>query len=105
MNDEGYLVEGISSNLFLVKNGEFYTPALTEGCVAGVMRKVILEMGLHTGLKMHEVKIKPEALRNADEIFLTNATQGIRWVVGFQEKRFFNSYSKMLTEMLNRFSV
>lgn len=105
LNDEGYLVEGISSNLFLVKNGEFYTPALTEGCVAGVMRRVMLEMGLHTGLKMHEVKIKPEALRNADEIFLTNATQGIRWVVGFQEKRFFNGYSKMLTEMLNRFSV
>ncbi|MCO4292222.1 aminotransferase class IV [Solitalea sp. MAHUQ-68] len=105
LNDEGYLVEGISSNLFLVKNGEFYTPALTEGCVAGVMRRVMLEMALHTGLKMHEVKIKPEALRDADEIFLTNATQGIRWVVGYQEKRFFNSYSKMLTDMLNRFSI
>ncbi|POY35282.1 4-amino-4-deoxychorismate lyase [Solitalea longa] len=103
LNDEGYLVEGISSNLFLVKNGEFYTPALTEGCVAGVMRRVMLEMALQTGLKMHEVKIKPQALRDADEIFLTNATQGIRWVVGYQEKRFFNSYSKMLTDMLNRF--
>ncbi|UKJ06515.1 aminotransferase class IV [Solitalea lacus] len=105
LNDEGYLVEGISSNLFLVKNGEFYTPALTEGCVAGVMRRVILAMGLHTGLKFHELKIRPEALRDADEIFLTNAAQGIRWVVGYQEKRFFNNYSKMLTDMLNRFSI
>ncbi|SMO76199.1 aminotransferase class IV [Solitalea koreensis] len=103
MNDEGYLVEGTSSNLFLVKNGELYTPALTEGCVAGVMRNVIFKMAQHTSLKIHEVKIKPEALFDADEIFMTNATRGIQWVVGYHEKRYFNDFSKMLVAMLNRF--
>jgi branched-chain amino acid aminotransferase len=40
-------------------------------------------------------------LLGADELFLTNAINGIRWVVAYKQKRYFNTTSKKLTDKLN----
>jgi 4-amino-4-deoxychorismate lyase len=48
-----------------------------------------------------EAQINPEILKEADEVFITNATQGIQWVMGYGRKRYFNEISKFLTEKLN----
>ena len=37
----------------------------------------------------------------ADELFFTNAINGIRWVVAYKQKRYFNNTSKKLIEKLN----
>ncbi|MGZ4059382.1 MAG: hypothetical protein ACXVPU_10150 [Bacteroidia bacterium] len=40
-------------------------------------------------------------LLGADEFFLTNTISGIRWVVAYKQKRYFNDTSKRLTDKLN----
>jgi branched-chain amino acid aminotransferase len=90
LNQKGNICEGTSSNIFLVKNETLYTPSISQGCVAGTMRSVILKQANKLGIETKEVGIKREFLGVADECFLTNAIQGIKWVGAFNEKRYFN---------------
>ncbi len=71
---------GTSSNIFLVKSGELFTPPLAEGCVAGTMRATLLNLTGKLGISCNEYPIHPEDLKDFDEIFLTNAIHGIQWV-------------------------
>lgn len=102
LNDEGSLVEGTSTNIFLVKNNKVFTPGLMEGCTEGVMRQVVLELLAENGIQTTELSIPPPSLQDADEVFLTNAVQGIRWVGGYRQKRYYNQMAKKLTLLLNQ---
>lgn len=75
LNTHGRICDGTIANIFLVKGERILTPALSEGCVEGVMRRHLL-----TKLAVEEVMMTMDDLQTADEIFLTNAIQGIRWV-------------------------
>ena len=101
LNDKHNVCEFISSNLFIVINGVLYTPALTEGCIAGVMRNIIIDLAAKARINVYETELKPNDLIRADEIFMTNAVQGIQWVGGYKTKRYFNKLSKTLSDALN----
>lgn len=101
LNQNGFLCESTTSNVFVVYQKQIYTPALSEGCVAGVMRTVILQLAKTHNLPLIEAQISPEILNEAEEVFVTNATSGIRWVMGFGKKRYFNEVGKMLSAKLN----
>lgn len=101
LNQHGFLCESISSNIFVVYDKQIYTPALSEGCVAGVMRSVVMNMAKTHNIPLIEAQINPEVLKEAEEVFITNATGGIRWVMGYGRKRYFNEYSKELSAKLN----
>ncbi len=101
VNQNGFLCEGMSSNLFVVYKKKIYTPALSEGCVEGVMRSVVMRLAAENGLEVIEAQINPEILHEADEVFLTNVSRGIRWVMGFSNKRYFNEVSRFLVTKLN----
>ncbi len=102
LNDRQNVCEFTSSNLFIVINGVLYTPAITEGCIQGVMRKVILDLAAKARIYVYETELKPNDLIRADEIFLTNAVQGIQWVGAYKAKRYFNKVSKTLIDALNQ---
>jgi 4-amino-4-deoxychorismate lyase len=72
-DSDGRVVEGVMSNLFVVKGGEVATPDLTRCGVAGVMRGLLLESARVADLALSEV-------RGADELFLTNSLIGL-WPV------------------------
>lgn len=101
LNQNGFLCESTSSNLFVVYQQQIYTPALSEGCVAGVMRSVVLQLAKTHNLSLIEAQISPEILNEAEEVFVTNATSGIRWVMGYGKKRYFNEVAKELSAKLN----
>ena len=101
LNQNGFLCESISANVFVVYNDQIYTPALTEGCVSGVMRSAIMQLCKMNDLNLIEAQINPEILKEAEEVFITNATQGIQWVMGYGRKRYFNEVSKFLIDKLN----
>lgn len=100
LNDDNHLVETISSNIFLVSNGALYTPRLEFGAVGGVMRMKVINIALEMGIKVFESKLAAHELVKADEVFLTNAVNGIRWVASYRTKRYFNKTSTLLTEKL-----
>jgi branched-chain amino acid aminotransferase len=66
------------------------------------MRMQIINLAIANGMKVYECNILPQNLLVADEIFLTNAVQGILWVGGYRTKRYFNNTSKLLIELLNK---
>lgn len=103
INERQNLVESVSSNLFVVKDGILFTPSVESGAVNGIMREQIIQIALNLGITVYDDCImKPEQLKEADEIFLTNAISGIRWVVAYGERRYFNRSAKVLIEELNK---
>lgn len=100
LNDESNLIESTKSNLFIVADGKFYTPSLDQGCISGVMREFILEKSNQFGIKVYECILSVDDLINASEIFFTNAVNGIVWVGGFRNKRFYNNHTKELMKKL-----
>jgi branched-chain amino acid aminotransferase len=101
LNQNGFLCESISSNVFVVYNQQVYTPALSEGCITGVMRGVVMNIAKMNSISMVEAQINPEVLKEADEVFVTNAVGGVRWVMGYGRKRYFNEVAKELSAKLN----
>jgi len=102
LNHEGFLCEAGSSNVFVRYQNHLYTPDLSEGCVEGVMRQVIIKLARENNIPVTEAQINPDILYEADEVFLTNATRGIQSVMGFGVRRYFNEVSKILIEELNK---
>jgi len=88
LNTEGRICDTSRANLFMLRQNEVFTPALKEGCINGVMRRHVIEKLKKTGYRIHQSEITQEDLQNADEVFLTNAIAGIRWVEIFQDKKY-----------------
>jgi len=88
LNSHGRICDSTIANIFVIKNETVYTPALSEGCVAGIMRKYILDNLAATGFVCNEKEISVDELLNADEVFLTNSIYNIRWVKSINDKTF-----------------
>ena len=102
LNAKGKIIESISSNVFIVSNGVLYTPPLEDGCIGGIMRMNVINTAIENGITVYENSLSPQNLLAADEIFLTNAIQGIQWVGGYKSKRYFNKISKKILELINQ---
>lgn len=100
LNTEGYVAEGISSNIFLLKENTLITPSLLSGCVGGIMRFVIMNMAQEHNIEVEETTVSVDMLREAEEIFYTNAVQGIRWVENFEDKIYPFEFSNKLFDKL-----
>ncbi|HLP14126.1 MAG TPA: aminotransferase class IV [Flavobacteriales bacterium] len=101
VNDKGNIIESSNSNLFIICNGVLYTPALSDGCLAGVMRMQIINIALANKLKVYECSLNPQNLLVADEVFLSNAVRGLQWVASYKMKRYYNKLTKELVAKLN----
>lgn len=102
LNDTGFVCETMSSNIFIVYQGQIYTPSLSEGCISGVMRNTVIKLAKEQNIEIIEAQINPQILNEAEEVFVTNATTGIRWVMGYGRKRYFNKVAKALSLHLNK---
>lgn len=76
----GRVIEGVFSNLFLVRNGLLLTSDLSRCGVAGVMRAELLAQAKALGIPVVVADISVEQLRQADEVFVCNSVYGI-WPV------------------------
>jgi 4-amino-4-deoxychorismate lyase len=85
---EGFLVEGVMSNVFLVSAGRLRTPLLDRCGVAGVMRGLVLAASRDTGLPVEEARIPLAEALSADEIFLSNSVIGLWPVSGLEGRTF-----------------
>jgi branched-chain amino acid aminotransferase len=101
-NAKGGVLEATSSNLFVISNGVLYTPGLEEGCLGGTMRMTIINLAIENNIKVYESSITPQNLLIADEVFLTNAINGIVWVGGYRTKRYMNTVSLNFVNLLNK---
>lgn len=105
LNDKGRISETSSSNIFFIKKNSIITPSLSEGCVAGTMRKTILKIASEKKYFIQESTIKLPQLKNIQEIWLTNAISGIRWVTQVEQNIYLRNASVAHTfiKRLNQF--
>jgi branched-subunit amino acid aminotransferase/4-amino-4-deoxychorismate lyase len=71
------VLEGATTNIFIVKGAAIYTPPLTQNILGGITRKVILQLCRANRIRTWEKKIHYRDLINANEVFLTNSVAGI----------------------------
>jgi branched-chain amino acid aminotransferase len=101
INNKSRVIESIDSNLFIVTGGEIHTPPTAEGCVAGVMRDFVISIIREQNIPFRESALSLEELFNADEMFLTNSIQGIKWVSHYKVKQYDNYLSSKLASLIN----
>lgn len=77
LTKEGYLAEGIVSNLFWLKENVLYTPAIETGILNGVTRKLIMRIAEKNGITVEEGFYHVDQAKMADEVFVTNSIQEI----------------------------
>jgi branched-chain amino acid aminotransferase len=100
LNATGGIADSTIANLFVITGDTIITPSLEEACVSGVMRRHLLGSLQNAGYTVEETMVSLTDLLKADEVFLTNAINGIRWVRQFRDK----VYSNFKTaEIYNRF--
>ena len=83
---EGSVTEGAVSNVFIVKNNEIFTPALSPYILGGITRQVVLKVAKNVNIPCHEEPISKQMLRDADEIWITASSREICPIVQLDEK-------------------
>ncbi|HLX90819.1 MAG TPA: aminotransferase class IV [Puia sp.] len=101
LNIHDRLCEATVSNVFAIRDKTIYTPPLSEGCIAGVMRRWVQELLRKQNILCRETPLTVEMIKQCDEIFLTNAIFGIRWVGRFREITYGNGMTREIFALLN----
>ncbi len=78
LDTEGAVVEGATSNLFLVDSGELVTPRGDLPLLPGITREIVLEIAREEDLPVSTARFGVDTLRRADEAFATNSTWEVR---------------------------
>ncbi len=98
LNAFGRICETTIANIFIIKNKIIFTPPLSEGCVAGILRRYMIEKFSLGNFSIVEKNLMVNNLFDADEIFLTNSIHPIRWVKNFRGKVYGNEEVKRIFE-------
>jgi branched-chain amino acid aminotransferase len=77
LNDRGEVTEGTTSNVYVVRGGRVATPPLSAGILAGTTRTRVLALCRANGVPAAEEVLRPDALRGADEVFLSSSVRGV----------------------------
>lgn len=81
LNAEGFVSECTVDNVFIIKNGNVFTPPLSAGALYGITRQTVIELAVQNGLKVTEPNLTRYDLYNADECFLTGTGAEIMPVI------------------------
>ncbi|MED0657788.1 aminodeoxychorismate lyase [Anoxybacillus ayderensis] len=114
LTEEGCVAEGIVSNIFWVKDGVVYTPAVQTGILNGVTRMFVIDLLHSWGIRVEEGFYSLQQLKSADEIFLTNSIQEVVPVCWLDEdiypgkcgeitKRLQRAYASFTTHLWTRY--
>lgn len=84
-DQQGRVIEAISSNLFYRCNARWYTPELNNAGIAGVVRAEILQQQLLPGAR--EAQLLQTQLPEIEQMFLSNSVLGLRPVAQIGDYR------------------
>jgi D-alanine transaminase len=81
MVEDGFVTEGTSSNAYIVKDNTVITRPLSNRILAGCTRRALFRLSQEHGVKIEERLFTPEEAYEADEAFLTSASQFVMPIV------------------------
>ncbi len=100
LNTEGSIADSTIANLFIYTGDCFITPGPAQGAVDGVMRRYLVNEMRTAGYTITEAPVSITELEKAQEVFLTNAIHGIKWVRTFRNSHYQN---RLADELYSRF--
>lgn len=71
LENNGYIAEGVGENVFIVKDGELFSPPTSTGALAGITAEVVTQIAAKLGIKVTITNLTPFMLFTADEAFFT----------------------------------
>lgn len=77
LNERGEISECTAANVFCVQEGRVVTPPLSSGCLEGVTRSLVLELGPAAGIEVEERPLFPEDIYCADEVFISSTNRNV----------------------------
>lgn len=77
LNEHGRVAECTSANIFAVSGGDVSTPPVSEGCLPGITREVLIEEVRVPGIRFVERSLALDELSKADEVLITSTTRGL----------------------------
>jgi branched-chain amino acid aminotransferase len=101
LNTHERICDSTIANIFIIKDEIIYTPSLSEGCVAGVIRRWMLERSKFFPFQIIEKAVTIDEICNADEVFLTNSIQHIRWVKQLGNSKYQNKAIQLIQQSFN----
>ena len=87
-NTQHHATETTCANLFLIRNSELFTPALTDGVLPGITRSRILSLCAHQQIACFERSLTQPMFEVADAVFISNSLQGIRSIASLDDLGF-----------------
>jgi len=102
LNAFNNIADSSKANIFLILKNAVYTPALSQGCISGVVRRFLIDGLKQNDYRIFQQEISEADLLEADEVFLTNSIYDLRWVQSFKGKNYshertFNIYQQFFS--------
>jgi 4-amino-4-deoxychorismate lyase len=97
MDEAGWVIGGVMSNILVFRGKTLFTPDLSRCGVAGVARMRIMRAWQRNGMTVRVTPMRPHDIYNADELCLCNSLMGV-WRIGMIEDN--NCASNGWTEKL-----
>lgn len=88
LNTDGNAIETTIANIYCLKGDTIYTPPLSDGCVAGVMRRHVFQQLQDSNFTIEEKTFTKDFLKSADAVFATNAIRRLKWIASIEEKQY-----------------
>jgi len=105
LNEFGHVTECTAANLYIVKNGQVITPPLSSGCLAGVSRLLLEQLGPKAGIPIHERDFTAEEMYAADEVFISSTTRQVQAVEQIEDVRYRNIPGPMTQKLAEIFDL
>lgn len=86
LTQEGWLAEGIVSNLFFVRDKRIYTPSIDTGILPGITRGRVIEIAHEAGYVTAEGRYTWDELLTAEEVWVTNSIQELVPVTALRDR-------------------
>ena len=98
LNEQGFVAEGSSSNIFLINGGMLVTPSVESGVLPGITREAVLQLAQSLGIEAVERRVEVDELVEAEEAFLTNSILEIMPLTRLNSKTVTSGKSGALTQ-------
>jgi branched-chain amino acid aminotransferase len=103
LNEFGNVTECTAANLYIVKNGEVITPPLSSGCLAGVSRLLLEELGPRAGVPIVERDFTAAELYAADEVFISSTTRQVQAVEQIEDTKYVQAPGPLTNKLAKLF--
>ena len=88
MDYQDHIVEGVMTNVFIIKNETIITPPLEYCGIAGIMRAELMRLAEEDGISVKVSQLNIDDIYQADGLFLSNSILGLWPVKQFLDKSY-----------------